>query len=212
MEILTSSTRQTSILWLVNNTVALAHIRKKGGLKGKRLLDEAERILLLHQCQLRIMPAFIPTEENVQADAASRFQLVPDWHLDPRVFRRISSLWGPPQIDLFASRQSTQTTRFMLWRAADSPEAIDALSMRWDFALAYLFPPIPLLKRVVRKLELSRGTFLLVTPYWEAQTWFACLQALQVQDVRRLPYHNELVVDLSTGEPPPSLERLFLVA
>jgi hypothetical protein len=99
----------------------------------------------------------------------------------------------------------------MSWRAVDSPEAIDALSMRWDFALAYLFPPIPLLKRVVRKLELSKGVFLLVTPYWEAQTWFASLQALQVLDVRRLPFHNDLVIDLSTGEPPPSLERLFLV-
>jgi hypothetical protein len=101
-EILTASTRQTSILWRVDNTAALAHIRKEGGLRGKRLLEEAERILLLHQRQLRIMPAFIPTEENVQADAASRFQLVPDWHLDPRVFRQIWSLWGPPHIDLFA--------------------------------------------------------------------------------------------------------------
>jgi hypothetical protein len=98
----------------------------------------------------------------------------------------------------------------MSWRAADSPEAIDELSMRWDFALAYLFPPIPL-KRVVRKLELSKGVFLLVTPYWEAQTWFASLQALQVLDVHRLPFHNNLVIDLSTREPPPSLERLFLV-
>jgi hypothetical protein len=104
---------------------------------------------------------------------------VPDWHLDPRVFRRISSLWGPPQIDHFALRQSTLTTRFMSWRAADSPEAIDALSMRLDYALAYLFPPIPLLKRVVRKLEVSRGTFLLITPYWEARTWFASLQVLK---------------------------------
>jgi hypothetical protein len=154
------------------------------------------------------MPAFISSEENLQADAASRFQLVPDWHLNTRVFRQFSSLWGPPQIDLFASLQSTQTTRFMSWRAVDSPEAIN---VRWDFALAYLFPPIPLLKRVVRKLELSRGTFLLVTPYWEAQIWFVSLQVLQVVDVRRLPYHNKLVVDLSTGEPPPSLERLFLV-
>jgi hypothetical protein len=50
--------------------------------------------------------------------------------------------------------------------------------MRWDFKLAFLFPPIPLLKRVMRKLELSRRTFLLVAPYWEAQTWFASLQAL----------------------------------
>ena len=199
-------------MWRVDNTAALAHVRKEGGLKGRDLLEEAERILLLlHRRQLRIMPAFIPSEENLQADAASRFQLLPDWHLDPLIFRMISSLWGPPQIDLFASLQSAQTTRFMSWRAADSPEAIDALSMRWDFELAYLFPPIPLLKRVVRKLELSRGVFLLVTPYWEAQTWFASLQALRVLEVRRLPFHDNLVVDLSTGEPPPSLERLFLV-
>jgi hypothetical protein len=211
-EILPASTRCSSILWRVDNTAALAHVRKEGGLRGRDLLEEAEKILLLlHQHQFRILPAFIPSVENVQADAASRFQLVPDWHLDPSVFRRILSLWGPPQIDLFTSLQLAQTTRFMSWRAADSPEAIDVLSMRWNFALAYLFPPIHLLKRVVRKLELSRGVFLFVTPYWEAQTWFASLQALQVLDVRRFPFHDNLVIDLSTGEPPPSLERLFLV-
>jgi hypothetical protein len=211
-KILPASTRQTSILWRVDNTAALAHIRKEGGLKGRDLLEEAERILLLlHQRCIRVMPAFIPSEENLQADAASRFQLVPDWHLDPQVFQLMASLWGHPQIDLFASLQSAQMLRFMSWRAADSPEAIDVVSIRWDFNLAYLFPPIPLLKRVVRKLELSRGVFLLVTPYWEAQTWFASLQALQVLEVRRLPFHDNLVVDLSTGELPPSLERLFLV-
>jgi hypothetical protein len=199
-------------LWRILNTAVLAHIRKEGGLMGRALLEGAERILLLaHQCQLRILPAFNPSEENVQADAALRFQLVPDWHLTPNVFHQISSLWGPPQINLFASRQSAQTLRFMSWRAADNPEAIDALSMRWDFKQAFLFLPIPLLKRVMRKLELSKGTFLLVAPYWEAQTWFASLQALQVVDVRRLPFSDDLVIDLLTGEPPPSLERLFLV-
>jgi hypothetical protein len=210
-EFLPATTRQTSIIWRVNNTAALAHIRKEGGLRGRRLLREAERILILmHFRQLRILPTFIPSEENLQADAASRFQLVPDWHLDTQVFRQVSTLWGTPQIDLFASRQSAQTARFMSWRAADSPEAIDALSMRWNFDLAFLFPPVPLLKRVVRKLEVSRGIYLLVTPNWEAQTWFASLQSLLVLEVRRLPFHDALVVDLATGEPPPSLERLFL--
>jgi hypothetical protein len=167
------STRQTSILWRIDNTTALAHIRKEGGLRGRALLEGAERILLLaHQRQLRLLSAFIPSEENIQADAALRFQLVPDWHLAPSVFHQISALRGPPQIDIFASCQSPQTKRFYSWKAVDVPEAIDALSLRWDFKLAFLFPPIPL-KRVIRKLELSRGTFLLVTPYWDAQTWFA---------------------------------------
>jgi hypothetical protein len=93
-------------LWRIDNTTALAHIRKEGGLRGRALLEGAERILFLtHQRQIRLLPAFIPSEENVQADAASRFQLVPDWHLAPRIFLQMSTLWGLPQIDLFASRQ-----------------------------------------------------------------------------------------------------------
>jgi hypothetical protein len=93
----------------------------------------------------------------------------------------------------------------------DNQKAIDALSQKWDYNQAFLFPPIPLLKRVTRKLESSRGTYLLVTPYWDAQTWFASLQALAVEDVCRLPMSANLVIDLTTGEPPPNLERLFLV-
>jgi hypothetical protein len=64
----------------------------------------------------------------------------------------------------------------------------------------------------VRKLEVSRGVFLLVTPYWEAQTWFVSPRSLPVLGVRRLPFHDALVVVLATGEPPLSLEQLFLVA
>jgi hypothetical protein len=209
--ILPPLTRQTSILWRIDNTTALAHVRKEGALRGRDLLEEAEKILLAHQLQLRLLPVFIPSEENIQADAASRFLSIPDWHLAPRVFHQILSLKGPPLIDLFASRRSAQTRRFFAWNAADRPEAIDALSQKWDFSLAYLFPPIPLLKRVIRKLESSWGTYLLVTPFWDAQTWFASLQALAVEDVRCLPMSAYLVIDLTTGEPPPNLDRLFLV-
>jgi hypothetical protein len=150
-------------------------------------------------------------EENIQVDAASRFLSIPDWRLSPRVFNQILSLKGPPLINLFTYRHSAQTRRFFAWNAAEKPEVIDALSQKWDFSLAYLFPPISLLKRVVRKLETSMGTFLLVTPSWDAQTWFASLPALAVEDVRRLPMSTNLVIDLTTGEPPPNLDRLFLV-
>jgi hypothetical protein len=77
--ILLPSTCQISILWRIDNTSALTYIRKEGGLRGRDLLEGAERILLLcHQRQIRLLPAFIPSEENILADAASRFQLIPD--------------------------------------------------------------------------------------------------------------------------------------
>jgi hypothetical protein len=73
VQILPPSTCQTSILWRIDNTTALAHIKKEGGLKRRALLEGAERILLegaerillAHQRQLHLLPAFIPSEENL---------------------------------------------------------------------------------------------------------------------------------------------------
>jgi hypothetical protein len=36
--------------------------------------------------------------------------------------------------------------RFYSWDASDNSEGVDSLSQRWDFPLAYAFPPIALLK------------------------------------------------------------------
>jgi hypothetical protein len=128
------------------------------------------------------------------------------------VFQAISARLGLPIIDLSASNASKQTQRFFSWDASNNPEGVDALSQRWDFSLAYASPPIALLKRVVKKLELSKGTFILVSPLWEAQTWLASLLTLKVLEVRQLPFIEDLVTDLKTGKPPPILHNLHLVA
>jgi hypothetical protein len=122
------------------------------------------------------------------------------------------SQMGLPKINLFASNTSKQTQRFYSWDASDNPEGVDALSQRWDFPLAYAFPPIALLKRVMKKLETSKGTFILVSPLWEAQTWLASLLILKVLEVRCLPFMEDLVTDLTTGKLPPILHNLHLVA
>jgi hypothetical protein len=164
----------------------------------------ADKILIkAHQMSVRILPVFIPTEEIKE---------IPDWQLHPSVFRAILARWGPSSIDLFASCASKQTDRFFNWDAADNPEAVKALSQKWDFTLAYAFPPIPLLKRVVKKLKTLRGSFILISPLWEAQTWLALFLSLTVLKVRRLPFRDNLVTDLMMGKPPQILHNLHLVA
>jgi hypothetical protein len=153
---------------------------------------------------VRILPVFILTGENILVDAASRFQEIPDWQLHPSVFRAISARWGPPSIDLFASHASEQTQRFFSWDASDNPEALDALSQKWDFTLANALTPIPILKRVVKKPETSKVTIILVSPLWEVQKWLASLC--------RLPFMDNLVTDLTTGKSPPTLYNPYLVA
>jgi hypothetical protein len=161
---------------------------------------------LAHQMSVRILPVYIPTKENILADAASRFQEIPN------VFRAITARWGLPVIDLFASDASKQTKCFYSWNAFDNPEGVDSLSQRWDFTLTYAFPPVALLKRVVKKMETSRGTFILISPLWEAQTWLASLLTLKVFEARRLPFLEDLVTDLTMGKPLQVLHNLCLVA
>jgi hypothetical protein len=90
---------------------------------------------------------------------------IPDWHLHPFVFRSIAARLDLPMIDLFASNASKQTQHLYSWDASDNSEGIYALFQRWDFPLAYAFPPIALLKIVVKKLEMSKSTFFLVSPF-----------------------------------------------
>jgi hypothetical protein len=139
--------------------------------------------VLAHQMSIRILPVYIPTEENILADAASRFQEIPDWRLHPFIFKAITARWGLPVIDLFASDAFKQAKHFFSWNAFDNPEGMDALCQTWEFPLAYTFPPVALLKRVVKKLESSRGIFILISSIWEAQTWLATLLTLKVLEV-----------------------------
>jgi hypothetical protein len=167
--ILPKLSKPRNILWRIDNTTALFYIKKEGCTISPQVLAGAEKALVLvHQMSVRILPDYIPTEENILADAASRFQEIQTGGFTPTSSGQ--SRWGLPVIDLFASNASKQTKRFYSWNAFNNPEGVDALSQRWDFPLAYAFPPVALLKRVVKKMEMSRGTFILVSPLWEAQT------------------------------------------
>lgn len=201
-----------TILWETDSTTALAYISKEGGTHSAPLLKVAQEILFLaRDLQVSILPVFVPSEANLHADFASRFKSLPDLHLLPSIFDKICDLWGVPVIDLFASPKSTQLPRFMAWGNAPSAEAFDALSLPWTFDMAYLFPPLPLVSRVVEKIAQSSGLFILVCPFWPAQSWHPKLLSLRVLDVRRLPYLSNLVVDLVSKKPPRLLPSLHLV-
>jgi hypothetical protein len=78
--ILPQSLSQRNILWRIDNTTALAYVKKEGETCSLQVLEIAEKILIkARQMSVCILPVFIPTGENILADAASRFQEIPDW-------------------------------------------------------------------------------------------------------------------------------------
>ena len=52
---------------------------------------------------------------------------------------------------------------------------------------------------------------ILVVPWWVGKAYFPALLDLLL-DVRRIPVREKMIVDLTTGQPPPDLHRLKLTA
>ena len=165
----------------------MAYIRREGGTISRPLLLARQVLLLAHRRQIRILPVFASSEENLLADAASRFQTPADWALPLMSFRRIVLRWTLPEVDLSASPVSALILRYFAWGDAPDAEALVALAQPWNSSLAYAFPPPALLLRVILKIAASSDVFLLMTPFWPAQKWFPAILALHVLDVRRLP-------------------------
>jgi hypothetical protein len=58
----------------------------------------------------------------------------------------------------------------------------------WSGLEAYAFPPLPLLERVLRKVELEKPRLILVAPFWPTLTWFP--------DLLRMAKEEPLPLDL----------------
>jgi hypothetical protein len=150
------------------------------------------------------------------ADAASRAKAVPDWSLDTKVTDKIFRLWGRPDVDLMASDLSRKLPLFYSWSRKDIEAfGLDSLAedVPWgQFDLPYVFPPFPLIDRVLEKMRTERvDKAVIVVPWWPSKPFFPKLLGMAI-DSRRLPSWGRLVVDFATGKPPPQMKRLKLAA
>ena len=72
--------------------------------------------------------------------------------------------------------------------------AVDALSQDWQGRSMYMFPPFPLLNKVVQKLRSTQvAEVILVAPWWPSQSWFPHLLRLCVEHPLVLPYRRDLL-------------------
>ena len=102
-------------------------------------------------------PVRISGEENLIADAASRFRQVADWSLLDSIVQKIFERLGTPDVDLMASDFSRKAPMFFSWSRADKEAwGIDSLArdVDWNqFRLPYCFPPFPLIQQVLDKCK-----------------------------------------------------------
>ena len=164
-----------------DNSTVVSYINKQGGTRSSTLLLLTVDLLLWLESQSIVVRArHIPGCLNVIADHLSRLnQPIPtEWSLHPEIVSRIFRVWGTPEVDMFATLSNSHLPRFMSPVPEPRALAVDARSQDWQGRSMYMFPPFPLLNKVLHKLRSTQAAeVILVAPWWPSQSWFPHLLA-----------------------------------
>ena len=103
-----------SIHLQMDNQAALNYIVKMGGTVSREMNAVSKSLWnYLLQNGITITVEYLPGKLNVWADKESRRKDRSEWKLNPNIFQRLCWKRGRPEIDLFASRVTTQLEGFL---------------------------------------------------------------------------------------------------
>ena len=100
--------RDVSVLLKSDNVTTVAYINRLGGTRSGVLVHIAKELWLwCLQRGIAIKAQHLPGKDNLNADFMSRhLRDRADWILNPALFNLINQMWGPLEVDLFATRFS----------------------------------------------------------------------------------------------------------
>ena len=168
-----------------DNMTAVACINKCGSVK-EALLDVSIAIFEWAEARgIYLSAAHIKGIHNTEADLLSRTgNIDTEWSLSPSIFNSLVSVFGVPQVDMFASRINFKLSSYFSWRPDPSSLVTDAFTVSWHDFYGYAFPPFRILGQVLRKIVKDRATVLLVMPLWPTKPWFPVALSLLIAPPR----------------------------
>ena len=163
-----------SVLLRLDNTSAVAYINNLGGTVSPELVYLAKTLWMwCLERTIHITAQHLPGAQNHIADAESRTMVDrSDWKLNPILFKRIVNLFGPIEVDLFASRLTAQCPVYFSWRPDPYAAATDAFLQDWSQIRGYANPPWSLIGRVLSQVQVQQAYIILVAPVWKTQPWY----------------------------------------
>ena len=191
-----------------NQTVVWV-LRKMGSAKSAPLRRWVLSIAhILKSRRWYLEPHHLAGVLNVRVDLLSRGCPVPtEWTLDDQSFGWLQDVWGPFEVDLFATEENRKLPVFVSPYLDTKAAGHNALLLDWNrWQNIYLFPPVKLLPLVISKLREYKGSGVLIAPNWPRAKWF-----LPLRDFcpRPVPLPNQRLTQTVGGllfEAPPILQ------
>ena len=151
IKLFTDIIKNKHILILCDNSAAVSHLQKAGGVKSWPLYS-LSWLIFSNASKLGIIlqVRHIPGSLNVIANRLARKGQVmqTEWSLHPQVFKDICRAFYTPMIDAFATSVNAKLPLYFSPVPDSAAYAVDALSCDWKGLSLSIFPPVPVLTRV----------------------------------------------------------------
>ena len=166
--------RHESVVWYSDNW-NVARILEVGSSKD-HLQDLALDIFALRlKHDIKIIPCWIPREENELADAISKFNDTDDWGVDHETFAFIQDRFGRLDIDRFADANNAKLNRFDARFRCPGCGTVDTFTADWSLDFNWLCPPISLIADTLKHAGLCHASGVLLVPEWPSSYFWPLL-------------------------------------
>ena len=199
---------------MIDSRTAAAYIRKQGGTRSSVLNQEA--CLLWKEAIARdltlLTPHWLSTKDNMMADFLSRHQLH-QWEcqLSDHAFKLVLDHFQiNPTLDIFASKETKKLPRYMSWFPDPAAVGRDAMLHPWD-KTSYAFPPVPMILKVLQKMEREKIRMVMILPKWPSALWWPHVQSLLVDPILPLPSYKSVLTMVDRSRTLPYMDPLVAV-
>lgn len=139
----TSELSDCDILLRIDNTTAISYINRYGSIQYPHLTSLAKEIW--SWCEERnifLFASYIASIDNYIADTESRcIEGDTEWSLSDEAFCHVEKIFGPFDIDLFASMLNAKCHLYVSWIPDPGSFAVDAFTLSWGDFYFFAFPP-----------------------------------------------------------------------
>ena len=118
---------------------------------------------------------WIPRSCNDKADYLSRIVDHDDWGISQTIFDIVEHLWGPHEVDWFASDHNFKLTVFYSRFWNEHSFGIDAFTVDWQGVNGLFVPPVFLIPRVLKYMEQCHAFGTLIVPCWPSASYWPML-------------------------------------